>query len=165
MSASHNFSAEDIMQYNLKGIQRGLNIIMVELQIDMRLRLSHHGGGRKYVVTKSGTIHQASAAGQPPAVRTGRLRNSVQTDKKNADNSLHALGTKAKGIYGDVVALALTGLVPYARFLEYGTKRMKPRPFIVPSLNAVRPRAQQNISDQMLKSIALMKKRAMKVVP
>ena len=39
MSASHNFSAADIMAANIEGIERGLKIVMVELQTELTISL------------------------------------------------------------------------------------------------------------------------------
>lgn len=76
-------------------------------------------GGRSYRVGKRrkgkgrGRIHKASAPGEPPAVRTGRLITSVRS----------AIQRKSDGIQG------LIGTnVKYATFLEEGTRLMKPRP-------------------------------------
>jgi hypothetical protein len=48
------------------------------------------------------------------------------------------------------------------RWLEEGTKYMKARPFIAPSLKAIRPSVAGTISDQMKRSIKRMKRRALK---
>ena len=49
MSASHNFSAADIMAANIKGIQRGLNVAMTKLQREIRLTLNKKGTGVGYI--------------------------------------------------------------------------------------------------------------------
>ena len=54
MSASHNFSAADIMSANIEGIQRGLNIAMVALQREIRITLSKKGTGVGYFGGKKG---------------------------------------------------------------------------------------------------------------
>ena len=68
-----------------------------------------------------------------------------------------------------MTTLVLAGLVAgvnkdarVPRWLEYGTKRMKARPFIAPSLDVVRKDAAKNIGEQMQRSIKRMKRRAMK---
>lgn len=57
-----------------------------------------------------GTLHIASAPGEPPANRSGRLANSFE----------YKVGT-----YDLVVGSDLN----YAKFLEEGTVKMKPRPY------------------------------------
>ena len=160
MSASHNFSATDIMSANIKGIERGLKIAMVELQIELRERLSKKGSGAGYFGGSKGKgyFRTRSAPGEPPAVDTGTLRNSVQSKPE------YIAGT-------GMTSIVLTGLVAgvnkdarIPRWLEYGTPngRMKPRPFIAPSLEAIRPSVAGTIGDQMQRSIKRMKRRALK---
>ena len=62
-------------------------------------------------------LHRASAPGHPPAVDTGRLRNSIAYDRER-----RRVGTN----------------VEYAKDLEDGTPRMKPRPFMRPTAARVR---------------------------
>ena len=161
MSASHNFSAADIMDANIRGIERGLKIVMVELQIELREKLSQVGSGAGYFGGSKGKgyFRTRSAPGEPPAVDTGTLRNSVQSKPQ------YIAGT-------GMTSIVLTGLVAgvnkdarIPRWLEYGTPsgRMKARPFIAPSLEAIRPSVAGTIGDQMQRSIKRMKRRAMKV--
>ena len=158
MSASHNFSAADIMAANIEGIERGLKIVMIELQTELREKLSQMGTGAGYFggAKKLGFFRTRSAPGEPPAVDTGTLRNSVQSKPQ------YIPGT-------GMTSIVLTGLVAgvnkdarIPRWLEYGTSRMKARPFIAPSLQAIRPSVAGTISDQMKRSIKRMKRRALK---
>jgi hypothetical protein len=72
-----------------------------------REELSQPGSGRVY------GSHQASAPGQPPAPDTGALLRSVRVRR---------LGNGYPGVvWGGPTA-------PYARWLEYGTRTMRPRP-------------------------------------
>ena len=158
MSASHNFSAADIMSANIEGIERGLKIAMIELQTELRITLSKKGSGAGYFGGSKGKgyFRTRSAPGEPPAVDTGTLRNSVQSKPQ------YIAGT-------GMTSIVLTGLVAgvnkdarIPRWLEYGTSRMKARPFIAPSLKAIRPSVAGTISDQMQRSIKRMQTRAMK---
>ena len=158
MSASHNFSAADIMDANIRGIERGLKIVMVELQIELREKLSQVGSGAGYFGGSKGKgyFRTRSAPGEPPAVDTGTLRNSVQSKPQ------YIPGT-------GMTSIVLTGLVAgvnkdarIPRWLEYGTSRMKARPFIAPSIEVIRPSVAGTISDQMQRSIKRMKRRALK---
>ena len=158
MSASHNFSAADIISANIEGIERGLKIAMIQLQTELRVKLSQVGSGAGYFGGSKGkgSYRTRSAPGQPPAVDTGTLRNSVQSKPQ------YIAGT-------GITSIVLTGLVAgvnkdarIPRWLEYGTSRMKARPFIAPSLKAIRPSVAGTISDQMKRSIKRMQTRAMK---
>ena len=158
MSASHNFSAADIMDANIRGIERGLKIVMVELQIELREKLSQVGSGAGYFGGSKGKgyFRTRSAPGEPPAVDTGTLRNSVQSKPQ------YVAGT---GMTSIVLAGLVAGVNKDARiprWLEYGTSRMKARPFIAPSLEVIRPSVAGTISDQMKRSIKRMQTRAMK---
>lgn len=64
-----------------------------------------------------------NASGRPgPRVDTGNLRSSIT----------HALGDDAFGPFVDIGTNVFYGL-----FLELGTSRMRPYPFLVPALQAV----------------------------
>ncbi len=74
--------------------------------------------GRVYppISGRRGSPHQASAPGQPPATDTGRLANSITVLKR-----------------GDAW-YAGTG-EDYGLYLEMGTRRIEPRPWLQPAAN------------------------------
>lgn len=92
--------------------------------------------GGIFPVEKRSVPHQASAPGQPPATDEGRLVGSIVSD---------AIDTKGEGLVAIVEAQT-----EYAKFLEYGTKRMAPRPFMLPAFE----RNRQRIADLIRLSIA-----------
>jgi len=158
MSATHNFSAADIMAANIQGIQRGLALAMGELQTNMRIRLSQKGGGVGYIGGRKGkgSFRTRSSPGQPPAVDTGTLRNSVQIQPRKVNGT---------GFISIVMAGLVAGVHKDARipgWLERGTSRMKARPFIAPSLKEIRPTVADTISKQMELAIKRMQTRAMR---
>ena len=158
MSASHNFSAADIMSANIEGIERGLKIVMIELQTELREKLSQMGTGAGYFggAKKLGFYRTRSAPGEPPAVDTGTLRNSVQSKPQY----VAGIGMTSIVLAGLVAGVNKDARIP--RWLEYGTSRMNARPFIAPSLEVIRPSVAGTISDQMKRSIKRMKRRALK---
>ena len=91
-----------------KGLRKALSLIGNEVKREAH-KLIKNGPktGRMY------GLHQASAPGQPPANRTGRLIQSLKYKTRN-----HREMTV--GAYAD-----------YAGFLESGTRKMKPRPFVI----------------------------------
>lgn len=145
---------DDVRKQLTQTVSRG----SVVMQGTMQQMLSQPGSGRIYVRTKAGRkrakgmsvfgaalkasmeaaargkvkslralgFHQASAPGEPPAVDTGTLRRAVQID----DSEL-----RGKQVIRNRIGTAL----PYAKWLEFGTARMAPRPWARPSLVKVEP--------------------------
>ena len=72
-----------------------------------------------------GAAYRASAPGEPPATRTGRLRHSffMTVDPESDDTFLVSIRTN----------------VYYADDLEYGTERVEARPFVKPAIERVMP--------------------------
>ena len=159
MSASHNFSAADIMSANIEGIQRGLNISMVALQRELRITLSKKGTGVGYFGGKKGkgSYRRRSAPFNPPAVDTGTLRNSVQTatvENRTGRNFVSVV------MYGLVAGVNKDARIP--GWLEGATRYMHHRPFIAPSMKVVKPKVVDIIELQMDKAIKRMRTRALK---
>ena len=83
------------------------------------------GGGQVYEKYNPRRTHRASAAGQPPATDTGRLASSITQER--SQTSTGAVRTWLAG-----------SKVDYAKWLEFGTRLMDPRPFMRPSLRKAR---------------------------
>ena len=62
-----------------------------------------------------------SEPGQPPAVVTGRLRASITHRLEGGGNEAETTGYVGTN-------------VEYAKWLEFGTSKMEPRPFLTPAL-------------------------------
>lgn len=77
--------------------------------------LGQDGTGRRY---RNG--HVASAPGQPPAPDTGNLRRNWREQSAARTNGLG---------HGIDVLMRITSDVPYAKYLEFGTRKMAARPF------------------------------------
>ena len=113
-----------------------------------RALLSKPGTGRLYRIGKGRKngrnlraqgIHRASAPGHPPAVNTNRLRASLSVSQvsgrglssQSSDTDVLIRETRAG------VVLTFGTRVEYAPFLEYGTARMRQRPFLRPVMPLV----------------------------
>lgn len=86
--------------------------------------LTGNRSGRVYKVPRTKQNYTASAPGEPPAVRLGDLKRAI-SHKVN----------KAK--LTAVVGPRLIGQNPkkqYPVWLEFGTKKMAPRPFMAPTI-------------------------------
>ncbi len=127
------------------GIVEGLNSIQIRYSMKLRDKLSKPGTGRIYRIGKgkaSGRnlrargFHRASAPGNAPAVNTNRLRASwsiAGMGPQQADSFLRFYER------GPLTVMEFGSRVLYAPFLEYGTRRMKPRPYIKPATLDVLP--------------------------
>jgi HK97 gp10 family phage protein len=89
--------------------------------------------GRQYIPANwSGNYPPASQPGEEPAVRTGALHQSIRVLKRGkSHHEIHAGG----------------GDVDYAVYLEYGTERMAPRPFMTPAANHLMKVAEKRFGD------------------
>lgn len=140
-------------------IQEGIRDGLVETQIVLarivRGMLSKPGTGRIYRIAKGKPngrnlrakgLHRASAPGQPPAVNTNRLRASwsVNSAGKLGLTRISALASEEGFILTRVRSNSLGfefgSNVAYAKHLEFGTSRVRRRPYLKPSMRAVEPR-------------------------
>lgn len=95
---------------------------------NMKLGMASAHGGAVY------GAHQASAAGEMPAIDTAALITSIQSDTD-----------------GLMQAVVHTN-IDYAVYLEYGTVHMAPRPFMAPAAEAERSefvRRLSNLEDEL----------------
>lgn len=116
-------------------IGRDLERRTVEVETAAKRLLSLPGAGRTYSTgfftdaegkvhpVGSRVPHRASAPGEPPAVDTGLLRASIR----------HEMVIEG----GDIVGYVGSD-VRYSLYLSLGTRRMAPRPFLPPALEAAR---------------------------
>lgn len=82
--------------------------------------------GRTY---KRGNVtHQASAPGEAPASDTGNLASSILAVPEST-SSAYLVGSN----------------LSYSKELEFGTKEMKPRPWLIPALESNRKQIERNI--------------------
>lgn len=82
-------------------------------------------------------IHRASAPGDPPTVRTGRLRRGIQMARPNRNRAATRVGWRI-GIN-----------VKYAPYLEFGTMSIKPRPFVKPVLKKMQTLGPRMVTNRL----------------
>jgi HK97 gp10 family phage protein len=78
--------------------------------------------------------HSPSVEGNPPAIDTGRLVQSITHRIESA------------GHRGNVDGYVGTAVI-YGRMLEYGTTKMSPRPWLYPALDACREKIRKAMGD------------------
>lgn len=121
-----------VLRAGRAGVPRDLEKIGVDLGNQMRLDLSQPGRGRVYTTyfwtDTLGRVrpgpprvpHQASAPGDPPAVDEGQLRASY-------GHKVERTATGADLIFGSGDEKA--------KWLEFGTSKILPRPHLRPLIN------------------------------
>lgn len=90
--------------------------------------VAKHGYGQKGAKGASKRVHIASAPGEPPANWYGHLQRSIAVVRAKSQG----YRVTAQVIVRDDPEN------PYGKWLEEGTKRMKPRPFLGPSLSELK---------------------------
>ena len=79
--------------------------------------------------------HRASAPGQAPASDTGNLVSQIQVKSTNPDEVTVESGAN------------------YSKFLEFGTSKILPRPFLFPATERSRPKIQQAVFNKVVQTI------------
>lgn len=95
-----------------KEVGRIIREIGFNIEAEMKLSMTGPKSGREY--RRGGRVHIASARGESPAVDTGFLINSIQTDAKETEATI-------------------TISAEYAEILEFH----KDRPFVRPAIASV----------------------------
>lgn len=90
--------------------------------------------GRKY--QRGTVVHQASAPGQAPATDTGTLVVSIFNDDRG------------------YLSKAIGSRLPYAFYLEFGTRRIAPRPAWVPAVERAIPKMLKRVNIAIAKAKA-----------
>ena len=79
--------------------------------------------------------HRASAPGQAPASDTGNLVSKIRVKQKNPNTTQVESGAD------------------YSAFLEYGTSKMQPRPFLFPAFEKSRAKITQAVFNRVTTAI------------
>ncbi len=114
-------------------------LVKIGLQMEGDIKKTFAPGtGRTYMKGKNKNIvHVASAPGEPPAVDTGRLMNSISTNWSQSGLSSGKVGPKAAsedgvmnpGSDANQFKVVVGTRVFYAPYLEFGSSRMAARPY------------------------------------
>lgn len=90
--------------------------------------------GRKY--TRGTVVHQASAPGQAPATDTGFLVSSIYNEDRGP------------------LAKAIGSRLPYAYYLEFGTRKIAKRPAWIPAVERAIPKMLKRVNIAIAKAKA-----------
>lgn len=120
--------------------KKALRLALNEVGSDVVNRISNYifrppKTGRWY--TYKGRRYQASAPGESPANRTGRLAKSG--------------GYRVRNYY----EMTVFETAPYAGYLEFGTKKMAPRPHVIRAIRANKTQLIRSIKDNIAKELNL----------
>ena len=86
---------------------------------DVKMDMAQTKSGGLYLRSKTGAPHQASAPGEAPAIDSGALVNSIQTELVSAT--------------AERAEVQVFTNMKYAPPLEYGTAHIEARPFMRPA--------------------------------
>lgn len=106
-------------------VQRGLGnaVKATAIDIDAEVKKSIQRGAKTgNVYTRGNTTHQASAPGEAPATDTGGLVSSIYFKQPNP------------------LSATVGSRLAYAYFLEFGTRKIKPRPAWIPAIEKLTPK-------------------------
>jgi phage gpG-like protein len=118
-----------------KGAVRAVRRVTLDVHRSVREKLKQPGTGREY--TRGNVTHVASAPGQPPASDSGRLSNSYGFDFER----------------GGLTGIVGTNL-SYAPHLEFGKRKMAPRPHLFTSYEEERPKLEPAIREEVAAELA-----------
>lgn len=110
---------DQVTNINRKVVSRGVRAVNAMRNAELEV-LKGQRSGKVYRKPFSKATYTASAPGEPPARRTGNLRMhwNGQVKSENASSG------------GVAIVAELESQEPYAGYLENGTSKMAPRPFV-----------------------------------
>lgn len=119
-------------------LARGLNARAEALRAEV-FNLVEETSGERSGIKYPGLPRRSSAPGEPPAYQFGRLAESIAVLSRATPSELvSTVGPRPE---------AFVGRAPYPVYLEFGTRRMRPRPFMRPGLAAFRDKVRGAIAD------------------
>lgn len=106
-------------------LSKAIELCCKKVHDDIQYSMAHTSVDttKAYFTNNKTKAHYPSLPGNPPAVDTGRLRGSIN----------YEIHSESKEIYG-VVGSTLKEPEDYAVYTEYGTSKMKPRPWLKPAM-------------------------------
>lgn len=130
MASSFSWYGPEVARKLDARMRRRLKLAGIAVEAEAKRSMGGQKTGKWYRKPYTKAVYQASAPGEAPAARTGGagLQGSITTDEpfKRLFTWHCHVGTDE----------------PYAPYLELGTSRMRPRPFLRPALDRSRSKVQ-----------------------
>jgi hypothetical protein len=114
------------------GLQKAINTACLLVEREAKQSMYNTTTWTEHGYKRGNKIHYPSMPGQPPAVDTARLVQSITHRIENTFNPTGYVGTK---------------LSPYPRMLEEGTSKMARRPWLGPALDKNRERIKELLGE------------------
>jgi len=130
------------------GIRRAFYLLGKDL-VDTAKQGMLKGPKTGRVITIKGVRHQQSAPGEYPASRKPAIRRATNQPSNNESRLAFSLGFNVVGSR----ELHFGSKVPHGKFLQEGTSKMKPRPFLTKSANTNQRNAQKHFTAQIGKRL------------
>lgn len=124
--------------------EKAMRRACIETQGEAKKLIGGAGSGRKY--RRGKRYHRASAPGEPPARDTGTLAASVEYEVSRR-------GDMIQGSVGSNLDLVRqkgrTAQPDYGSYLEFGTRKMDPRPWLAPTLKRMSSKIRRIFMDAL----------------
>lgn len=126
-----NMSFKDFSEYLKKTAPRindklgkTIELCCQKVRSDIQESMAHtpRDTSKSYFTNNKSKAHHPSLPGNPPAPDTRNLRNSIR----------YEIHDERKEVYGVVGTTQKD--TPYGEYLEYGTSKMQPRPWLKPAM-------------------------------
>lgn len=124
-------------------IAKSLELCSQKVRSDIQSSMAHTERNMEvsYFTNNKTKAHHPSMPGNPPAPDTGNLRNSIRYEITAGTTESYAIiGTTQKD-------------PPYGEYLEYGTKKMKPRPWLRPAMKNNEEWIRKTISNAVIRAL------------
>lgn len=144
--ATEFIRADQITEAAHAAIENGMRGALAIVVADAKRSVAR-GPKTGRIYTRGNISHQASAPGEPPATDTGRLLNAIAGDLETSD--------KQNGFVRGFIRAA----TEYAGYLELGTRRILPRPFLVPAIERNRAAIQAFMANAVRTGVARFRQR------
>lgn len=105
-------------------LEKAIKLCCTKIQSDIQESMSNTqlDMSKSYYTNNKTKAHHPSLPGNPPAPDTGNLRKSIRYE-------VHEEGKEVYGLVGSTQKDP-----PYGAYLEYGTSKVEPRPWLRPAM-------------------------------